>query len=69
LGAPAERVRWRLPLAVAGPVIVATAFALLPDAAGLRQRMFLAIVFGWLIATAFQVRSLRRAPRSGHRRD
>jgi hypothetical protein len=50
-----------LPLALAAPAVAAAAFALVPDAHGLRQRLFLAIVFGWLLATAFQVRSLRRS--------
>lgn len=49
-----------LPLALIAPAIAAAAFAVMPDADGLRQRVFLAIVFGWLLATAFQVRSSRR---------
>jgi hypothetical protein len=51
-----------LPVALAAPAIAAAVFAIMPDADGLRQRMFLAIVFGWLLATAFHVYSLRRGP-------
>lgn len=41
------------------PVVIA--FLVIPEAHGLRQRLFLAIVFAWLLAAAAQVRSLRRA--------
>jgi hypothetical protein len=55
-----------LPVAMAAPAIAAVVFAIRPEADGLRQRMFLAIVFGWLLATAFHVYSLRNeAARTG----
>jgi hypothetical protein len=56
-----------LPLALIAPAVAAVAYAVMPDADGLRQRAFLAIVFGWLLATAFQVYSLRWAGSRGRR--
>lgn len=48
-----------LPLALAAPATAALVFVLQPEAHSLRQRVFLAIVFGWLLAAAFQVYVLR----------
>lgn len=48
-----------LPLALTGPLVAAAAFAVMPEAHGLRQRVFLVVVFGWLLATAVQVRAAR----------
>lgn len=53
---------WALPLAGLATAAAAAAFAVAPDAGGMRQRMFLLIVFGWLIATALQLRSVQAAP-------
>jgi hypothetical protein len=50
-----------LPLAAAGLAIFIAALVLIPEAHGVRQRAFLAIVFGWLVATALRVRSSSRA--------
>lgn len=58
-----------LPVALAAPAIAAVVFAIMPEADGLRQRMFLAIVFGWLLATAYHVHSYRRGGRRTGRDD
>lgn len=49
-----------IPWAMVAVTPVVAAFLLIPEAHGLRQRLFLAIVFAWLLAAAVQVRSLRR---------
>jgi hypothetical protein len=53
---------WALPLAAAATTIAALAYAVAPDAGGIRQRMFLLVVFGWLIATTLQLRFVRGKP-------
>jgi hypothetical protein len=45
-----------LPLALTGVGVAMVAFVLVPEAHGLRQRAFLAIVFGWLVLTASRLR-------------
>lgn len=49
-----------VPLAAAGVAVVTVAFFVVPEAHGVRQRAFLAIVFGWLVATALRIRALPR---------
>lgn len=65
LARPLERDgRWgqlgrvTLPLAAASVLTLALAFLTVPDAAGLRQRAFLVLVFGWLMAAGFRLRAL-----------
>jgi hypothetical protein len=65
LARPLERdERWgqlgrvTLPLAAASVLALVLAFLAVPDAAGLRQRAFLALVFGWLVAAGFRLRAL-----------
>lgn len=48
-----------LPLAILGTAVAAAAFVLVPEADGLRQRAFLTIVFGWLVAAALELRHLQ----------
>jgi hypothetical protein len=65
LARPLERdERWgqlgrvTLPLAAASVLALVLAFVAAPDAAGLRQRAFLALVFGWLVVAGFRLRVL-----------
>lgn len=65
LARPLERdQRWgqlgrvTLPLAAASVLALVLAFVAVPDAAGLRQRAFLALVFGWLVVAGFRLRAL-----------
>lgn len=51
-------IGWALPLAVVGTAVAAAAFLIVPEADGLRQRAFLAIVFGWLIAASVELRRM-----------
>ena len=47
-----------LPAVVGAVALAAATFLVVPEAHGLRQRAFLAVVFGWLLAAAFQLRWL-----------
>jgi hypothetical protein len=53
---------WALPLAALAVGLAATTFMLVPDAHGIRQRLFLAIVFAWLLVTSRQLSSSEPGP-------
>lgn len=54
-----------LPVALLAVTPTLVAFLVIPEAHGLRQRLFVAIVFAWLLAVAAQVRSLDPGERAG----
>jgi hypothetical protein len=53
---------WALPLAALAIGLAATTFMVVPDAHGVRQRAFLAIVFAWLLLTSRQLANAEPDP-------